>query len=218
LAEKKLILLGGGGHCKVVIAQLRKLNEFTIAGILDRDKPVGTLLNGVAVIGADDDLKDIVHSGVQYALVTVGSTRDNIRRQALYTAAGEAGCSFPIVVSPAATVEEGVSIGGGTVVMPGCIVNVDAVIGENCIINTGAIIEHDCRLGSHCHIAPGVRLSGGVEIGEMSFIGAGSVLMQGVKVGRKAIVGAGCVVIRDVPDHSVVAGNPGRLIKTKTQG
>lgn len=47
-------------------------------------------------------------------------------------------------------------------------------------------------------------------------IGSGATILCGVTVGAYATVGAGSVVTRDVPAHAVVAGNPARLLKSKT--
>lgn len=215
MAEGKIVLIGGGGHCKVVVSQLKKLKEFEFAGIVDKHKPAATPVNELDFLGTDEDLEKLYHQGFKYAFITVGSTNDNLKRQELYITAKTIGFIFPVIVSPMAIVDENVNISEGTVIMPGCIVNVGATIGKNCIINTGSIIEHDCRVGDHCHIAPGVQLSGGVDIGDASFIGVGSSIIQGIKIGRNVLVGAGSVVINDIPDHSVVVGNPGRIIKNK---
>jgi len=215
LAKEKIVLIGGGGHCKVVISQLKKLNKFEIAGIVDKEKAAGALINGTEFIGNDEDLENLYQQGIQYAFVTVGSIYDNVKRQELYANVKVIGFKFPVIISPMAIVDENVEISEGTIIMPGCVVNADAVIGKNCIINTGAIIEHDCKIGDHCHIAPGVQMSGGVELGELSFIGVGSSLIQGVKIGRHVTVGAGCVIIDDIPDHSVAMGNPGRITRIK---
>jgi len=215
MAKKKVILIGGGGHCKVVISQLKKLGEFEITGIVDNYKPVGNSLMGIKVIAKDEDLSDLYRKGLRYALITVGSIRDNTKRCKLFNMAKEIGLKFPVIVSPSATVDRSVKIGEGTVIMPGCIVNVDSYIGKNCIINTGAIIEHDCKIENHCHIAPGVHLSGGVEIDDLSFIGIGSTIIQGIKIGKNVTIGAGSVVIKDMPDEVIAMGNPTRIIKRK---
>jgi len=63
------------------------------------------------------------------------------------------------------------------------------------------------------HISPNSALAGGVEIGEGSQIGIGASVIQGIKVGKWCVIGAGAVIINDIPDYSVVVGNPGRIIK-----
>jgi len=200
MAKKKVVLIGGGGHCKVVISILKKLDNFEIAGIVDNYK-ADSFINEIKIIGTDDDLKDIYKSGMHYTLITVGSIKDNTKRYKLFNMAREIGYNFPVIISPEAIVDESVKIGEGTVIMPGSIINIDSSIGKNCIINTGVIIEHDCKIGNHCHIAPGVHISGAANIGELSFIGIGVTIIQGIKIGNNVTIGAGSVVIKDISDN-----------------
>jgi len=214
MAKKKIVLIGGGGHCKVVISILKKLDTFEIEGIVDNYK-AGSLISGIKIIGTDNDLKDIHKSGINYALITVGSIKDNTKRCKLFNMAREIGYDFPVIISPEAIVDESIKIGEGTVIMPGSIINVDSSIGKNCIINTGAIIEHDCKIGNHCHIAPGVHISGEANIGELSFLGIGAIIIQGIKIGKNVTIGAGSVVIKDISDNVIAVGNPAKIIKSK---
>ena len=214
MAKKKIVLIGGGGHCKVIISILKKLDNFEIAGIVD-DYKVETLISGIKIIGTDDDLKDIYQSGIHDALITVGSTKDNTKRYKLFNVAREIGYNFPVIISPEAIVDESVKIDEGTVIMPGSIINIDSFIGKNCIINTGTIIEHDCKIGDYCHIAPGVHVSGAVNIGELSFIGIGATIIQGIKIGKNVTIGAGSVAIKDIPENVIAVGNPAKIVKSK---
>lgn len=52
-----------------------------------------------------------------------------------------------------------------------------------------------------------------VRIGRGSWLGAGAVVLPGVSIGEHVVVGAMTVVARDVPDRSVVVGNPGRVVQ-----
>lgn len=214
MAKKKIVLIGGGGHCKVVISILKKIDNFEIAGIVDNYK-ADSFINKIKTIGTDDDLKDIYKSGIHNTLITVGSIKDNTKRYRLFNMAKEIGYKFPVIISPEAIVDESVKIGEGTVIMPGSIINIDSSIGKNCIINTGAIIEHDCKIGDNCHIAPGVHISGAVNIGELSFLGIGVTIIQGIKIGKNVTIGAGSVVIKDIPDNVIAVGNPAKIIKSK---
>ncbi len=53
----------------------------------------------------------------------------------------------------------------------------------------------------------------GVIIGNGSWLGAGVVVTAGVTIGEHCVVGAGSIVTKDIPDYSVVVGNPARVVK-----
>ncbi len=208
--KPKIVLVGGGGHCKVVASIFKEKDEFEIVGISDLGDNVGKTVLGIPVKYTDFQLKNLYDSGVKSAIVTLGSVGDPEKRVRLFKLLKETGFNLPVVISKYAIVSEDVKIGEGTVIMPGVIINPGTVIGKNVIINTGSIIEHDCVIGDHVHIAPGVVLSGGVKIGCCSHIGTGAIVIQNISIGKNAIIGAGAVVVRNIPDGVVAKGVPAR--------
>lgn len=116
------------------------------------------------------------------------------------------------VIHPSASLSSTASFGIGIFVGRNAVINTSAIIGDFCIINTGSIVEHECIIGRGAHIAAGAVIAGNVLVGVNTFIGANSVVKQGIVIGDNVIIGAGTVVIRDVPDNSVVVGNPGKEI------
>jgi acetyltransferase-like isoleucine patch superfamily enzyme len=77
-------------------------------------------------------------------------------------------------------------------------------IGKGTVVTFDVVIlAHDYTRGMHLH----------THIGNHCFIGARSVIMPGVTIGDECIIGAGSVVTKDVPSHSIVAGNPARVLK-----
>lgn len=83
-------------------------------------------------------------------------------------------------------------------------------VGNNVTISNARILTHD---GSTKKIL-GYSRVGRVDIGNDVFIGAGAIILPNVKIGSRVIVGAGAVVSRDIPDNSVVVGNPARVVGT----
>lgn len=211
--KKKILLVGAGGHCKVVLDLLLCSNEFEIAGIIDKKERVGKRILGVKVNGTDSDMPRFLKAGIKYCFISVGSVGDPCLRIKLYDLAKRSGFIFPNLVSPHALVSSHASLGNGNFIAPGAIVNAGSKIGDNCIVNTGAIIEHDCGIGDHVHIASGSVLSGGVSVGDHSHIGTGTFVIQCVKIGERTIIGAGSVVTKDIRKGVVAYGNPCMEIK-----
>lgn len=213
--KPKLILVGGGGHCKVVLSILKKLNSYEIVGIADRTEKLNSKILGVAISQTDRDLEGVFKSkDITNAFITLGSVGNSEKRRHLFDLVKNIGFNVPTIVSPDSIISEKVNIGEGTVIMPGAIINSGSVIGSNCIINTGAIIDHDCSIGDHVHIAPGVTLSGGVNVESGVHIGTGATLIQSIVIGEKSIIGAGAVVLSDMPPNSVVVGVPAKVTRT----
>ena len=167
----KIILVGGGGHCKSVIDVIEQEAQFEIAGIIDKPEFLGSKILGYTVIGNDFDLKSLAKK-YNNALITVGQLKSALLRIELYDLVIKAGFSLPSIISPSAYISKHSKIGNGTVVMGNVIVNANTSIGDNCIINSKALIEHDCLISDHCHISTNAIINGGVKIGHSCFIGS----------------------------------------------
>jgi sugar O-acyltransferase (sialic acid O-acetyltransferase NeuD family) len=205
------VVIGGGGHAKVLISVIRKL-PWMIAGYVD-PRDVGLVL-GVPHAGADDVLPALLarHPGCA-AAVGVGKVDATDRRARIQATAEALGYAFPTFVSPDAVVNAEVELGAGTAVFDGAVVNPGVVAGPTCVINTSATVEHDCRLGANVHIGPGATVTGGVTIGDHTFIGAGAVVVHGVRIAGACVIGAGAVVTKDLTEAGTYVGAPARRIR-----
>ena len=214
MSGRPVIIIGAGGHARVLISSLKTLKR-EIIGILDED-PTTTTQNiaGIQILGNDDKIKDYTPDDIE--LVNgIGSVSSTERRKNIYTKFKKDGYSFAQVIHPSATIMNDVQWGEGVQIMAGAIIQTGCVIEDNTIINTGAILDHDCIIGEHTHVAPGAVLSGGVQIASMSHIGTAASIIQGIKIGAGAIIGAGAVVIKDIPANTKVVGVPARLIERR---
>ena len=81
-------------------------------------------------------------------------------------------------------------------------------IGDHVTITGATILCHDASTKRGL----GYTKAGRVTIGSNVFIGHGSIILPNTKIGNKVIIGAGGVIAHDVPDNSVVVGNPCRII------
>lgn len=82
--SKGLLLVGGGGHCRSVLDSVLAAAEFSNVAIVDLPENVGRTVFGVPVVGDDDDLPSLFHSGYTNAVVTIGSIGNVERRVALF--------------------------------------------------------------------------------------------------------------------------------------
>jgi acetyltransferase EpsM len=196
--KKKFGIIGAGGHAKVVIEIIEEMGE-TVISVTDHNSSINEL-SGYSV-SPDQPSADLA------VLIAVGN---NAARKKI---ASETIGNFGVAIHPKANISSRCFIGKGAVVMAGATINSGTVTGDHCIINTNASIDHDCVLADFVHISPGASLAGNVSVGEGTHIGIGSSIIQGVSIGKWVTIGAGTVIISDVPDHAVVVGVPGKIIK-----
>ncbi len=206
MGESHMILIGGGGHAKVVLDAALCAGVETQGFVDDDPDALLTRLRGCpAYVGIFDDVTKYTQCCPMLAVGDV-SLRARLIKQV-----GDVDFAPPIV-HPSAVVASSAMVALGVFVGPGAIVNVDAKICSHGIVNTGAIVEHDCRVGINVHVGPRAVLGGGVQVGDDSLIGIGAVVLPGVKIGTGVVVGAGAVVVKDVGDGEVVVGVPARVV------
>ena len=189
----KIILIGGGGHCKSVIDVIEQEARFEIAGIIDKPELLGSKILGYTVIGNDFNL-DSLAKKYKNAIITVGQLKSVLVRIKLYDLAIKAGFTLPSIVSPNAYISKHSKIGNGTIIMGNVIVNANTSIGDNCIINSKALIEHDCLISSHCHISTNAIINGGVKIGSKCFIGSNVTTKNNIIIKENSFIKAGSLV------------------------
>jgi UDP-perosamine 4-acetyltransferase len=198
--KKKIVLIGAGGHCKVIIDAIKLKNKFSIYGITDFKLAKKTKILGVTVLGKDEMLPGIFKKGIKYAFIGVGSVGDCSIRKRIDKELVKIGFKLPVIIHPRAIKAKDVKIGDGTFVAAGSVINPGTRIGRNAIINTSSSIDHDCEIGDFVHIAPGVTLSGDVKVGSEAHIGTGANVIQCIKIGKSAKIKAGTLVTGDVAD------------------
>ena len=216
MTSRRLLVWGAGGHGKVV-AELARDNGWEVIGFVDSDPAkLGQVVDsqGARIAVIESDLERRLADGSPLpdnaSAIALG-VGDNSRRLECARLLGTR-CS-PALIHSRAIVSRSATLGEGSVVFAGAIVNPDARIGRATIINSGAIVEHDCLIEDGAHLSPGAVLTGNVRVGKGSWIGAGATVLPGRIVGLWATVGAGAVVVHDVPDKTVVVGNPARGLK-----
>jgi len=208
MMNKKILLVGGGGHCKSVLDTLLMDVCYSEIGIIDIKENIGKKILGVSIIGSDDDLENLALEGFCEGFITLGSVGVPSLRRKLFKQMIKCGFQMVNIIDVSANVSKHVKLSEGIFVGKNTVINAGAEIKDGAIINTGAIVEHDCIVGSFSHIAPGAVLGGEVMIGENTHIGSNSVVKQQLKIGSDTTIGMGSVVTKDIESNSLAYGNP----------
>jgi sugar O-acyltransferase (sialic acid O-acetyltransferase NeuD family) len=204
-----LVVLGAGGHAKVVIeAALARQPDRRIAIIDDDPAAQDRNILGFRVSGTRVSLA----SNFPDAPVALG-IGNNAARVMTLEALLDLGRRIETIVHPSAIVGNTVQIGAGSFLAAGSIITADTAIGRGAIINTAASVDHDCVIGDGAHIGPGARLCGNVRIGDRTLVGVGSSVRPGIAIGADVTIGAGSAVVCDLSDGQVYGGCPARPLR-----
>lgn len=214
--KEKILLVGGGGHCKACIDVIEQAGKLLIAGIVDLPEKFNQAVLGYPVIGGDEDLPNLLKL-YKNVLITLGQIKSSTRRMKLFNDLQLMGAVFPVIQSPLSYVSPHAQIADGTIIMHHALINAGARIGKNCIINTKALVEHDAIIEDHCHISTSAVVNGATTVHEGSFLGSNSMCREYVQIGSHSIVSAGAVVTKHVDDYDKVAGIPAKPLTTKNQ-
>jgi len=210
-----LLLLGAGGHARVVAETALATGRFSSIAFLDDRRsgsdqlpdPLGWPVIGPFSAAFDPQIRH------QFPEALVATGKAAVRLQWLPRLAA-AGYELPAVIHPTAWVSPSSQLGAGSVVFAQAAVQSQAVIGSGAILNTGCSVDHDVQLGNGVHICPGARLAGEVQVGDRSWIGIGASVIQQICIGVDVTVGAGAAVVRDLPDGVTAVGVPARVLHT----
>ncbi|MEE9312012.1 MAG: acetyltransferase [Planctomycetota bacterium] len=213
----KLLILGAGGHAKVVMDAIEAgacseiaPDGFKVTGFIDIEDGslVGEKFLELRVLG---DLSDLPRLKLQGGQAVFPGHGDPLSRAKAVAASQKIKYKLPILIHPSGTVSNSASIGAGSFVAAGAVVGPDANLGRYCLVNTCASVDHDCVLGEGVHVSVGARLAGNVRVDADTLIGAGATVIPGIKIGKEVTIAAGAVVVKDVPDGATVMGVPGTI-------
>lgn len=203
--KKPVAVIGYSGHSYVIIDILlnagRMVTAYCDSGEKERNpfhlQYLGTETEAIEQLKGYDYFIGIGHNGIRRKVY-----------QALFDHLGN-----PVnAIHPSAVISASVEMNYGIMISANATINPLVTLGTGVICNTSCSIDHECIVEDFAHVGPGAVLCGNVKVGANTFVGANAVVKQGVTIGQNVTIGAGTVVIRDIPDNTMVVGNPQRVL------
>lgn len=162
----RLIILGAGGHGRVVADIARQTGRYEQIHFLD-DYATGADVTGKC----EDYLK--FKDGDTEMYPAFGNNEARIQWENRIM---EMGITLAKIVHPLAYVSPKAEVADGCVIMPYAIVNTGTKIGKACILNIGSLVDHDCVLEEGCHLAPGAIVKGENHLPKGTKVDSGEVV------------------------------------------
>ena len=211
---EKVLLIGCGQHCAVVLYNMQAQGLYEAVGIVDVDpNKTGSIIHGKEVLGdySPQSLDRIRKKyNVNKFFIAFGAMK---HRKKVFNYMIAQGWEPITIIHPNATVSAEAKIGKGCLIECGCLITPNPIIGDNVVINTGSQVNHDNIIGDHVFIASGVILSGGVSISQNTLLDDGVIVTLGCKVGKNALIGAGSIVTKNIPDDVIAYGCPCKIVR-----
>lgn len=208
--KKRLLIYGAGGLGLEVLALVKALPEWEVAGFVDDSVTPGEIRYGVKVLGGIEVIRQ--QTEVTSVVLAIGSPLH--KAEVIRKIRNEA-VQFPVLIHPSVILHlpDTISIGEGTVITAGVILTAEIAIGRHVLLNLNTTVGHHSKIGSYCSIMPGVNIAGNVTLGEAVLVGAGANVINNISVGNNGTIGMGAVVLHPVAEGSTVAGVPAKPIR-----
>ncbi|MBQ8837146.1 MAG: acetyltransferase [Clostridia bacterium] len=199
--KDKLIIIGAGGHGRVVADVAKTMGMYSQIAFLDDNAKKS--VTDYPVLGTIADAENFVNEYDFFVAVGDCAIRKRISEKLAYINA-----NLATLIHPSAIIGSSVVVGRGTVVMPGVIINTGVTIGDGAIINTAASVDHDCIVNDYVHVSVGAHLCGTAFVGRNTWIGAGATVINNISICDDCMIGAGAVVVKDIERSGTYLGVP----------
>ncbi len=209
---KQALILGTGGHCRVILSLLDACGEHEVLGIIELDKlRVGENIMGIPVLGNASSLDEFCGRSNLDIFLAIGN---NAIRRIWWEKTRNIGFILPNLFSPYAIIDSNAQLGEANIVCAKAFIGPGATLGDNNLVNTGAIIEHEVQVASHCHFAPSSTIAGRSRIGDECLIGAAATVIDGIYVEARNTIGAGTTLVKNITETGgVYIGTPAKKVK-----
>ena len=206
---RQAIILGTGGHCRVVLSILLDVGRHHIRDIIElAELRHGEMILGIPVRATVSNLDFFRGQSTVDVFLAIGN---NVVRREWWYKVKELELQLPNLISPHAIVDRFAELGEGNVVCSKAFIGPECKISNNNLINTGATVEHEVQIGSHCHLSSSSTVAGRSRIHDDCFIGTGATVIDNLTIAPKTTLGAGAVLISSIEQsNGVYVGIPAR--------
>ena len=213
--KNDLLIIGAGGHSRVLIDIAIKMNHFNLIGLIDNQVSIGSKVCGVPVLGTDLDLQQMFDDNPNLKII-VGIADNSIRNKIFLRLKDifPLNC-FATLIHPSAQIGVETKIGVGVAIMAGCVINSDSQIGDFTIVNTRASLDHENDLGAFASVGPNVVTGGNVKVGKGTALEISTTVGHNVIIGENSVIGAGSLVLKDCNSNSVYYGVPVKFVRDR---
>ena len=195
--NKKIAIIGAGGHGKVV-GEIALLNKYKKIDFFD-DKFKKIKYFPFRIVNNLEYLTNHINDYNAY-FVAIG---DNELRSKKIEWLRKYETNIVNLIHPNSILSKFTTIGVGNCVMANAAINTGTSIGNGIIINTSASIDHDCVIEDYAHISPNCSLSGNVKIGRFTHVGTGSSIHPGISIGKHVKTSIGSRIFKNVLDNAI---------------
>ena len=216
---RNLLIFPCGGNARESLIAIHAQNTieptWNVIGYVDDDKNLwGKEYCGVKVLGGRNIITNFPSAQI---LAVPGNPESFSKRAKIIDSLGVPLDRYVTIIDPSALIAPDAKIGKNTVLMANVVISCLVEIGNHCVVLPNTVISHDSCIGDYSLIGSNVSISGSCIIGHTCYIGSGTRIKDHLTIGSQCLIGLGSCVIRDVPDNTVVAGNPARYLRKTTQ-
>ena len=200
--KKKLLIIGAGGHGKVVADVAKSMNKYEEICFLDDNITKRFIY---PILGKIEEAFKYVDTHDFFVAIGNHNVRQSIMESLNVDCA--------TLIHANSIIGSNVKIGKGCVIMPGTVINAGTTIGNGVIVNTSSSVDHDCEINDFCHISVGAHVCGTVSIGTRTWMGAGATVINNINICNDCMIGAGAGVISDINEFGTHVGVPACKVK-----